>query len=113
KFLASYLKDAATQVRTFDLNGEAAGTIQLPGLGTAGGFKGSRKDNETFYAYLSFAQPAAIYRYDLATGKSTAFKEPELKFNAADFITEQVFAAGEDGIKVPMFITYKRGLRKN
>ncbi|HKX56787.1 MAG TPA: prolyl oligopeptidase family serine peptidase, partial [Xanthomonadales bacterium] len=113
KFLASYLKDAATQVRTFELNGEAAGTIQLPGLGTAGGFNGGRKDNETFYAYLSFAQPATIYRYDVATGKSSVFKGPELKFNAADFVTEQVFVPGEDDIQIPMFITYKRGLQKD
>ncbi|HET6566015.1 MAG TPA: prolyl oligopeptidase family serine peptidase, partial [Xanthomonadales bacterium] len=113
RFIASYLKDASTQVRTFDLRGESTGDIQLPGLGTAVGFNGGRKDAETFYAFLSFAQPATIYRYDLATGKSAVFKEPELKFNAADFVTEQAFAPGEDDIKVPMFITYKRGLQKN
>jgi prolyl oligopeptidase len=113
KFLASYLKDAATQVRTFDLNGEAAGTIQLPGIGSAAGFNGGRKDAETYYAFYSFAQPPAIYRYDVTAGTSSVFKEPELKFNPADFETEQVFVPGEDGIRVPMFITYKRGMQKD
>jgi prolyl oligopeptidase len=117
RFFASYLKDASTEVRTFDLKGESRGNIQLPGLGTATGFNGGRSDAETYYAYLSFAQPATIYRYDLGSGQSSVFKEPELKFNAADFVTEQVFVPGEDGlgndVGIPMFITYKRGLQKD
>jgi len=110
QFLASYLKDASTQVKIFNLNGEAAGNIQLPGLGSAVGLAGGREDTETFYAFASFVQPAIIYRYDMASGKSSVFKEPELKFNADDFETSQVFLNSKDGTRVPMFITHRRGL---
>ena len=71
RFIASYLKDAHSAVRLFELSGKPAGEIQLHGLGTASGFKGKRKDTETFYSYVSFTEPPTIYRYDLKSGQST------------------------------------------
>lgn len=113
RFIVSYLKDAHSVVRLFEISGKAAGEIQLPGLGFASGFKGKRADKETFYSYVSFTEPPTIYRYDIKAGKSTELFRPKVDFNSADFTTEQVFCQSKDGTKVPMFLTYRKGLEKN
>jgi prolyl oligopeptidase len=109
-FLARYLKDAHTQVKVFDLNGRLVREVQFPGLGTATGFSGKRKDAETFYAFTSFTTPTTIYRYDVATGESTVYKKPRVAFNPDDYETKQVFYRSKDGTRVPMFITHKKGI---
>jgi prolyl oligopeptidase len=113
KFLANYLKDAHSQVKTFDVAGKLEGEVELPGLGTATGFDGKRKDTETFYSFASFTAPPTIYRYDIAAGTSSVFRAPKLDFNPDDYTTEQVFYKSSDGAKVPMFISYKKGFEKN
>lgn len=113
RFVASYLKDAHSVVRLFDLAGKAAGEIPLPGLGTASGFTGKRKDTETFYSYVSFTEPPTIYRYDFKAGQSAVLFQPKVDFKSDEFTTEQVFYQSKDGTKVPMFLTYRKGLEKN
>lgn len=113
RFIVSYLKDAHSAVRLFELSGKPAGEIKLPGLGTASGFKGKRKDSETFYSYVSFTEPPTIYRYDLKSGESKVLFRPKVDFKSDDFMTEQVFYSSKDGTKVPMFLTYRKGLEKN
>lgn len=110
KFVASYLKDAHTQVKVYDLAGNFVRDVEFPGLGTAGGFGGKRKDKETFYSYASFTTPTTVYRYDMETGTSKVFKQPKVDFNPADYETTQVFYASKDGTKIPMFISHKKGL---
>jgi prolyl oligopeptidase len=110
-FIASYMKDAHTRVQLFDLDGKSKGEITLPGIGTAAGFRGERRDLETFYAFTSFTAPTTIYRYDLTTGTSSVFRQPKLDYDAADYETQQVFYPSKDGTKVPMFLTYKKGLK--
>ena len=113
RFIASYLKDAHSAVRLFDLSGKPAGEIPLPGLGTASGFTGKRKHTETFYSYVSFTEPPTVYRYDFKSGQSTVLFRPKVDFKSDDFTTEQVFYQSKDGTKVPMFLTYRKGLEKN
>jgi len=113
RFIASYLKDAHSAVRLFDLTGKEAGEVKLPGLGTASGFHGKRNDTETFYSYVSYTEPATIYRYDLKSGESSVLFRPKVDFKSDDFVTEQVFYPSKDGTKIPMFITSRKGLEKN
>jgi prolyl oligopeptidase len=110
-FIASYLKDARTQIKLFDLKGKFVREVELPGIGTAAGFGGKRKDTETFYAFTGFTTPTTIYRYDLKTGKSTIYKQPKVDFNPGNYETKQVFYKSKDGTRVPMFITHKKGLK--
>ena len=110
RFIASYLKDAYTQVKVYDLDGNLDKEVALPGIGTAGGFGGKRNDNETFYVFTSFTTPATLYRYDISTGESTLYRQPKLAFQPQDFETRQVFYKSKDGIQVPMFLTHKKGL---
>ena len=110
-FVVSYLKDAYTRVKVFEMNGTPVREVQLPGIGTASGFGGRRTDTETFYSYSSFATPPSIFKYDLITGKSTLLRQAKVKFDPANYEVKQVFYASKDGTKVPMFIAYKKGLK--
>lgn len=111
QFVATYLKDAATQVRIYDIAGKHVRDVEFPTIGTAGGFGGLRSDTETFYSFTSFTYPPTTYRYDMVTGQSTLLKQAKVDFNPADYETKQVFFSSKDGTRVPMFITSKKGLK--
>jgi prolyl oligopeptidase len=111
QFVADYLKDARSQVKIFGLNGDFLREVELPGIGSAGGFGGKRHDTETFYSFTSFTIPGAIYRYDMVTGKSTLFRQPKVDFNPINYETKQVFYESKDGTQIPMFITHKKGIK--
>ncbi|MBD2409647.1 S9 family peptidase [Nostoc calcicola FACHB-389] len=111
QFVADYLKDAHSQIKIFDLKGEFIREVELPGLGSAGGFGGKRYDTETFYSFTSYTIPGTIYRYDMVTGKSEVFREPKVDFHPDDYETKQVFYHSKDGTRVPMFITHKKGIK--
>ena len=110
-FVATYLKDAKTQVKMYSLDGTFVREVEFSGIGSAGGFGGKRTDTETFYSFSSFATPPTIFRYDLLTGQSTKLRQAEVKFNPDDYTVEQVFYPSKDGTKVPMFITHKKGIK--
>ncbi len=112
-FIASYLRDARSLVKVFDLSGRHLRDVKLPGIGSADGFDGRREDRHTFYAFSGFTTPTTIYRYDIAKGESRIFRQPKVKFNPDDYETRQVFYNSEDGTRIPMFITHKRGLKLN
>ena len=113
QFVAAYLHDAHSLVKIFDIHGKPLRELPLPGVGTVSGFGGKRSDTETFFEYFSFATPITVYRYDMAQGKATVFRQPKVSFNPADFETRQVFFKSKDGTRVPMFISYKKGLKLN
>ena len=112
-FFASYLKDALSLVEQVDLNGKVVRTISLPGKGTASGFSGKWKDPVLYFTFTSYTQPATIYSLDVTSGKSSIYKESKVDFNPADFESKQVFYQSKDGTKVPLIITYKKGLVLN
>ena len=112
-FFDSYLKDALSLVEQVDLNGKVVRTISLPGKGTASGFSGKWKDPVLYFTFTSYTQPATIYSLDVKTGKSSIYKESKVDFNPADFESKQVFYQSKDGTKVPLIITYKKGLVLN
>ncbi|MEB3355256.1 MAG: prolyl oligopeptidase family serine peptidase [Synechococcales bacterium] len=110
QFVADYLKDAYSAIKVFNLDGSFVRQIELPGIGSAGGFYGKREDKETFYVFTSFTTPPTIYRYDMVTGESTLFRRPEVAFDPEQYETTQVFYTSKDGTRVPMFISHKKGL---
>jgi prolyl oligopeptidase len=111
QLIADYLKDARSEIQIFSCDGKLVRHVELPGLGSAGGFHGKRHYTETFYSFTSFNTPATIYRYDLTTGTSTVYRKPKVPFNPDDYETKQVFYKSKDGTRVPMFITAKKGLK--
>ncbi len=112
KLFVTYLKDVATVAYVYSLDGKLENEIKLPGLGSASGFGGRRDDKFLFYTFTSFNYPGTIFKYDIATQKSTLFRSPEIPdFKPTDYETKQVFYPSKDGTRVPMFITHKKGLK--
>lgn len=112
-FLASYLKDARSQVKIFSPEGEFVREVDFEGIGSASGFSGKRDDNETFYSFSSFDTPPSIYRYDITTGESQLLRQAKVDFDGSDYVVEQVFYKSKDGTKIPMFLTYHKDLKKD
>lgn len=112
-FIAEYLQDARTMVQVFDLAGKHVRDVELPGIGTASGFGGKRSERETFYSFSSFATPPSIYRYDVVTGESTLWREAEVDFDPDQYQVDQVFYTSKDGTKIPMFLAYKKGIKRD
>ena len=112
KLFATYLKDVATKAYVHSLDGKLEREIALPGPGTAGGFGGQRDDTFVFYGFNSLNVPPAIYRYDIATGKSSVFREAKVPgYNSALYETKQVFYPSKDGTRIPMFLVHRKGLK--
>src|SRR5262249_57474564 len=63
-----------------------------------------------WYAFRSFLSPSTVYRVDVHSLRSTAFRAPRLPFDPAPYETRQVFFASKDGTRVPMFVTARRSL---
>lgn len=110
QFIADYLKDARSQIKIFHLDGRFAREVPLPGLGSVGGFGGKREDTETFYSFTSFTVPTTIYRYDMTTGESTLFRQPNVDFNPDNYEIRQIFYRSKDGTRVPMFVAHRRDI---
>lgn len=113
RFFVSYLKDAQSLIREHTLEGAHIRDVKLPGIGSAGGFGGEREDMETYFSFTSYSVPSTIYRYDIATGESEIHFQPKVAFDPTKFVTKQVFFKSKDGTSVPMFITYRKGLKRN
>lgn len=111
KLFITYMKDVTSRVYVYDFNGKLEKEVKLPALGTVSGFGGEKDDKFVFYTFTSITFPPTIYKYDIATGESSVFRKPEVKFNPEEFETEQVFYPSKDGTKIPMFIVYKKGMQ--
>jgi prolyl oligopeptidase len=108
--IANYVADAQSLVELRSLDGSLIERLALPAIGTAYGFGGLREDTETFYQFSNFTTPGATYRLEMKTRKSTLFRQPKLLFDPALYETKQVFTTSKDGTRVPMFLSYKKGL---
>ncbi len=113
RFFAQYTKDAVSEIEEYTYEGKKVKTIALPGLGTAAGFGGKKEEKEVYYTYTSYVYPSTIFKYDINTGKSSVYKKSGVKFNIDDFESKQVFYASKDGTKIPMIITFKKGMQLN
>ena len=113
KLFVTYMKDVTSRVYVYNLNGKLEREVKLPGLGTVSGFGGERDDPFVFYTFTSITYPPTIFKYDIATGESSLFRKPEVKFEPEDYVTEQVFYPSKDGTQIPMFIVHKKGLELN
>jgi prolyl oligopeptidase len=108
---AHYMVDAISMVEQYDYEGKLIRKIELPGLGTADGFSAKREEKELYYAFTNYNTPRSIYKLTPAEGKSEQFWSPKIDFKAADYESKQVFYASKDGTKIPMIITYKKGIK--
>lgn len=110
RLVLEYLVDAKSEAVVFELDGKRVMKVPLPGIGSTSGFASNRDGHETFFSFASFNAPAKVFRFDVATGNATIFREPELRFNPDDYVVSQRFYESKDGTKVPMFIAHRRDL---
>lgn len=113
KLFAQYIKDATSEVIQYSLDGKKEFTVEFPGLGTASGFSGRENEKIGYYSFTSYVYPPTIFKYDVNTGKSELYKKPNVKINTDLYESKQVFYHSKDGTRVPMIITYKKGMKQN
>ncbi len=110
---ATYLEDAKTAVKQLDYTGKLVRDVELPGIGTAGGFGAKESEKELYYTFTSFTYPSTIFKYDVETGQSELYEKPDVDFDPEAFETKQIFYESKDGTRVPMFIVHKKGIELN
>ncbi len=110
---AHYMIDAVSQVKQLDYAGNLVREIVLPGIGSVNGFEGEKVDSELYYSFTNYLTPNTLYRFDPLTGNSNVYNTPKINFNSSDFETKQLFFSSKDGTKIPMIITYKKGILLN
>jgi len=108
---ANYMVDAVSKVKQYDYDGKLIREIELPGVGTAGGFGTKKEEKELYYSFTNYVTPGSIYKFNIETGESESFIKPEIDFNPDNFESNQVFYTSKDGTKIPMIITHKKGLK--
>ncbi|HPL77279.1 MAG TPA: prolyl oligopeptidase family serine peptidase, partial [Paludibacteraceae bacterium] len=113
KFFCLYLKDAAHRLYAYDLSGKLLYEVKLPAHGSVVSLTGNKDDSEAFFAFSSFTYPPTIYRLDAGKNVSEIFQKAQVKFKPEDFVTEQVFYTAKDGTKIPMFLSYRKGIKKD
>ena len=112
QFILTYNQDACDHAYVYGLDGKLRHKVTLPSVGSVG-FSGKKNQPECFFSFTSFTQPGTIYRYDMENDKSTLYYAPKVAFKLDDFTSEQVFFQSKDGTRIPMFLTYKKGLKRN
>ena len=108
-FFANYMVDAVTAVKQYDITGKLIRDIELPGVGSAGGFGADWEDDTLYYSFSNYITPGSIYKYYIDSGNSELFNQPKIAFDSQQFDSKQVFYTSKDGVEVPMIISYKKG----
>ena len=112
QLVLTYSQDACDHAFVYDLDGKLRHEVKLPMVGSVE-FVGKETEPECFYTFTSFTQPGTVYRYDMTTNQSTLYSQPSVKFRLQDYESRQLFFQSKDGTRVPMFITYKKGMKLN
>ena len=108
---AEYMKDAVSFVQQYDYDGKLIRDIELPGVGSAGGFGGKKEETTLYYSFTNYITPGTIYSFEAKSGKSSVYQKPKVDFKSEDYESKQVFYTSKDGTKVPMIITFKKGTK--
>jgi prolyl oligopeptidase len=112
-FFTEYMVDAVSKIMQYDYDGKLVREVKLPGIGNAGGFGGKKEDKIDYYSFTNYNTPSSIYTYNVETGESELYWKPKIDFNSDNYESKQVFYNSKDGTKVPMIITYKKGIELN
>jgi prolyl oligopeptidase len=112
-FFANYMVDAVSKVLQYDYSGKLVREVELPGVGSANGFGAKKEEKELYYSFTNYVTPGSIYKYDIDKGNSELYRKPSIDFNPEDYESQQVFYSSNDGTKVPMIITHKKGIKLN
>jgi len=112
-FFTEYMEDAVSAIKQYDYNGKLVREVQLPGIGSVGGFGTKKEEKELYYSFTNYITPGSIYKYNIEEGTSELYRQPKIDFNSDEYESKQVFYTSKDGTKVPMIITHKKGIELN
>ena len=110
---AEYMVDAIAKVQQYDYSGKLVRDVTLPGLGSVGGFNGKKEDKTLYYTFTNYTTAQTIYSFVPESGSSDVYNKSGADFNSDNYVSEQVFYTSKDGTKVPMLISYKKGLKRD
>ncbi len=110
---AEYMVDAVSKVYQYDMNGKQIREIELPGVGSVGGFGGKKDAKELYFSFSNYINPTTIYKFDPKTANYEVYKKPTIGFNSDNYESKQIFYTSKDGTKIPMIITHKKGIELN
>jgi prolyl oligopeptidase len=113
KLIANFLVDVQSRLLRYNFAGELLGDIELPQVGMVDAISSNRESSELFFTFQNWTTPQEIYKYDVNKNNRELYKKPTVPFSTDLFETKQVFYNSKDGTKIPMFITYKKGLEIN
>ena len=112
-FFTHYMVDAISKVFQYDYSGKLIREVKLPGIGRASGFGGKNNQNELYFNFSNYFTPSTSYKYDVKSGTYQEYWKPSIDFDSSSYESKQIFYSSKDGTKVPMIITYKKGLELN
>lgn len=110
---AEYMVDAIAKVQQYDYSGKLVRDVELPGVGSVGGFSGKKQDANLYYTFTNYTTAQTIYSFNPASGDSKVYSKSGANFDSENYVSEQVFYSSKDGTKVPMIISYKKGLKRD
>ncbi|MCJ7759009.1 MAG: prolyl oligopeptidase family serine peptidase, partial [Gillisia sp.] len=110
---ANYMVDAISKVKQYDYDGNLVRDVDLPGVGTVGGFGAKKEEKTLYYSFTNYVSPGTIYKYDIESGTSELYNKPDIDFEPEEYQSQQIFFTSKDGTKIPMIITHKKGLELN
>ena len=112
-FFTEYMVDAISKVKQYDYDGQLIRDVELPGIGSAGGFGAKKEEDVLYYSFTNYVTPGTIYKFNIEKGTSEVYNKPKIDFNPEEYTSEQVFFTSKDGTKIPMIITHKKGIEMN
>ena len=113
-FVINYLVDTFSSIKIFDLSGNFVQDLELPKNGTIGGFGGEIDDTETYFSVSNYVTPREIYEINLDSLDIKLFWKEEIDgYESEDYVSELKFYPSKDGTKIPIHISYKKGLEIN
>jgi prolyl oligopeptidase len=111
RLIVHRIQDAHSLLEVYALDGGPRGTIPLPGIGSVTALETRGNDRFAYFTFTSFLQAPTAIRFDFDDRASTTFRNVPGDSSLAGFETTQLFFAGKDGTRVPMFITARRGMK--
>lgn len=112
-FFVEYSVNVQSVIKEFTFEGQFVRNVKHPMGGQIYWTQGGSEWRETLYTFQNYTTPETVYRYNIDTGESTLVFRPEVPIDESKYVTKLVFATTEAGMKVPMFISYRKGLKRN
>ncbi|MVW54714.1 prolyl oligopeptidase family serine peptidase [Sphingomonas sp. MAH-6] len=108
RLLVSVLRNVASELRIYNLDGRLMDTVVLPGIGAVTGMEGRGDSSEAFFAFTSYDRPTEIHRLDAGSAVALPYAQPQLQFDRDEYVVEQTSCTSKDGTVIPLFLLRRK-----